>query len=63
MPIFVEANLFELYKMCDKNYDRKTLINIFTGIAHEIEYISSKSVVHSDIKPENICWADMKIVN
>ena len=49
-------NLFELYKMCDKNFDRKTLINIFTGIAHEIEYISSKSVVHCDIKPENICW-------
>ena len=56
MPIFVGTNLFELYKMCDKNFDRKTLINIFTGIAHEIEYISSKSVVHSDIKPENICW-------
>ena len=43
-------NLYELYSMCDKAFDRKTLLNIFIGIARNIEYISSKSVIHHDIK-------------
>lgn len=61
LPIsLMGPNLFQFKKFYDKPFDKKTIINIALNLVRQLEYISSKNVLHHDIKPENVAVGVIK---
>ena len=47
--------LLELFNFTN-GFDRKTIINILFSLLEKIKTLSENSIIHYDIKPENIVW-------
>ena len=52
-------NLLELSNICDNNLDEITIINITIELIKNMELIHNANILHSDIKPDNICYGNL----
>ena len=48
-------NLLELYNFSNR-FDKIPVIIIFENLLSKIKYMTSKNIIHRDIRPENIVW-------
>ena len=46
--------LLDFQRLCDYEFDRKTIINVFQNLLYKIKYNNTCKILHRDIKPENI---------
>lgn len=58
---FMGINLKDLVKLCDKNVDLITVINVFIDLINQIEVLHENNILHCDIKTSNICYGNLSM--
>ena len=49
-------NLNDLFKLCDRNFDLITVINIGIDLIKNIKILHDKGFIHRDLKPDNLVF-------
>lgn len=56
-------SLEDLFNFCDRKFSLKTVLLLADQLISRIEYIHSKSMIHCDVKPENLLMGTGKLGN